>query len=832
MMNKKFLSAILFGALMVTSTGTFVSCKDYDDDIDEINGKIDKIETTLSELESKIGDKGVTSVTFDEKTGVLTVVDGTGTKTYTIKTTAPDVDEVTITVDGKDLKVNGKVVGQVGDTVEVKDGELIINGKATGMKVGQYAILTDNSNGVVTITLPDANGTLQTIKLPTALAAITGIEIMKTSDYTLPWGKATSANSNWAGPKGAIAKDQLLVGTPSSLVVRVTPASYDLSAAAIKLIASDGETEAPATISATPYEGIITKAASANGLWVLDIEPNSTVTASNIAKAFQYKGSDIAYAVQVDGNILTSYDTKVAPTAAVTNKEVNALYANGALVATASGFSNPPAVVTVPYGKEVTFSVDNMVTKQDGSSYVIDTQTEVAYDAYLTTKTPTTLANKGITINGKTMTISSTAAAAGAKNISLTVNYVKFDGTTATAVDFTVNFEGTEVDPETPVSEVTYKAMDTPGKIIIDLGTALTGMSTADAAKVAAARMKWTVADDKAAKFIYASPTVKYYKDLKADGTDGKTEVTPVTAENIKTVKYAVIQNGSYQATAEAGSYTLNLTLTDVDGNEFKKVAAPVKVTLPAFDELLSKSKAFTDNVLTALLSGTGSNVKKYNMTNAYNEVADDFKWANIKFEPQLAADGTALATCTTGATPTLEATGVIADNKVKQNVTVKGNYFIGGTANTKLKVEIPSFEVKFVSPFADAAFLFYKENAVVTPIAVTLEDDGKNANTGTYTIKNRTGAGTSVSKYNGLSLKASNSEKEFNSSIDFFGTTKASYTFKVKDAGKGKAADATDGLKLEDMPMGVGVYETTIEVTITDLNGIKTVVNIPIKVQ
>ena len=31
-MNKKFLSAILFGALMVTSTGTFVSCKDYDDD--------------------------------------------------------------------------------------------------------------------------------------------------------------------------------------------------------------------------------------------------------------------------------------------------------------------------------------------------------------------------------------------------------------------------------------------------------------------------------------------------------------------------------------------------------------------------------------------------------------------------------------------------------------------------------------------------------------------------------------------------------------------------------------------------------------------------------
>ena len=44
-MNKKFLSAILFGALMVTSTGTFVSCKDYDDDIDDLQEQINKLAT-------------------------------------------------------------------------------------------------------------------------------------------------------------------------------------------------------------------------------------------------------------------------------------------------------------------------------------------------------------------------------------------------------------------------------------------------------------------------------------------------------------------------------------------------------------------------------------------------------------------------------------------------------------------------------------------------------------------------------------------------------------------------------------------------------------------
>ncbi len=32
-MNKKYLSVILFGALMTASTGVFTSCKDYDDDI-------------------------------------------------------------------------------------------------------------------------------------------------------------------------------------------------------------------------------------------------------------------------------------------------------------------------------------------------------------------------------------------------------------------------------------------------------------------------------------------------------------------------------------------------------------------------------------------------------------------------------------------------------------------------------------------------------------------------------------------------------------------------------------------------------------------------------
>lgn len=54
-MNKKFLNAILFGAMISASTSTFVSCKDYDDDIDQLQMQIDQnASTAASELAAKV----------------------------------------------------------------------------------------------------------------------------------------------------------------------------------------------------------------------------------------------------------------------------------------------------------------------------------------------------------------------------------------------------------------------------------------------------------------------------------------------------------------------------------------------------------------------------------------------------------------------------------------------------------------------------------------------------------------------------------------------------------------------------------------------------------
>lgn len=53
-MNKKYLNAVLLGTLLVTSIGTFTSCKDYDDDIKGLQEQIDKNGSTVSDLQNQL----------------------------------------------------------------------------------------------------------------------------------------------------------------------------------------------------------------------------------------------------------------------------------------------------------------------------------------------------------------------------------------------------------------------------------------------------------------------------------------------------------------------------------------------------------------------------------------------------------------------------------------------------------------------------------------------------------------------------------------------------------------------------------------------------------
>ena len=54
-MKRKYLSALLMGTLTVASMSTFTSCKDYDDDISNLQGQIDKL-ATADQLSQKVAE--------------------------------------------------------------------------------------------------------------------------------------------------------------------------------------------------------------------------------------------------------------------------------------------------------------------------------------------------------------------------------------------------------------------------------------------------------------------------------------------------------------------------------------------------------------------------------------------------------------------------------------------------------------------------------------------------------------------------------------------------------------------------------------------------------
>ena len=86
-MKRKYFSALLMGALTIASVSTFTSCKDYDDDINNLQNQIDALSKTLSELQTKINDGSILkSVESDGNGGIIVTVTKNGTDTsYNIK---------------------------------------------------------------------------------------------------------------------------------------------------------------------------------------------------------------------------------------------------------------------------------------------------------------------------------------------------------------------------------------------------------------------------------------------------------------------------------------------------------------------------------------------------------------------------------------------------------------------------------------------------------------------------------------------------------------------------------------------------------------------------
>ena len=735
-MRKKYLSALLFGALLFASAGTFTSCKDYDDDINNLQEQINTINTTLSDLKAQVGDKGVSSVTFDEATGVLTVIDADGTHTYTIKTSAGEVGEVQVTIDGQSLVVNGETVGKIGDTVTVnEDGYLCINGEATEIKTGKYAILKDTANGIYTITLPDEKGELQTIQLAMATSNITvnsywhifsridsivkisensySLETVSADEDGLRWGVA-GKDIAWKGPKGAVKSGQLLVGQTNTPEISIRPLTYDLSSQKIELVDSKGGI-APVKVTATPasYDDnyIIgsSRAADPKGLWNLNYQLTDDVTADNIATEFatkQYNADyNKAYALSINGNIVTDYiyviDTDVNKTTTV----------NAATVKENSNFKLQGMYCESGATSEISYA----------DQYVYDIYTEFA-DADVNDAEAA-----GVTIKDNVI---SAPATVGQRSFNVKVHLLCVDGSEI-VLDETVYIGSTQADAE-EIATTTYtvKAND-KSSLIVNLGTTFSSLSADEA--ISLTSLDWTTDD---AKFLLKAnelnSSVTYYEDAECKNKVSFND----NFANIKRIKYAKFDIANFNTDATAGKHSITVTLYTNKG-EYKKVNVPVEVVLPSFDDLFTKSAAWTDsNNVTMRLDKDGNAT----MMTAYKTSVDLSKQPlSVTFGK---VDSKSAVNSDKASFNTNDATFKITENVIKdhvlQSVKAQSIYVLNGIEGFTIKSN--EYTMTFISPLDGAKIVNYANN-VETPFKIIGSEGTFNA----YT--------TSGNKKNGVSL-------------------------------------------------------------------------------
>ena len=347
-MRKKYLSALLFGALLFASAGTFTSCKDYDDDINNLQSQIDANAKGIEEL------KGLVStgdyVTNVEKTaeGLVVTFKEAGSKTIALG-------------------------DQVGSVVEVKDGVLYIDGEATEIKVaettpdgeatkapvkidgGFWAVLNEEGeyektnipvSGVslagdeqtgFTLTVTNADGTQATVDLPSAASSLVDLVLPNTTfndgaitngeialaqyNFKLTTGKKAT---NWKGSKELPADGSIIVAQAAPIMIQINPVDVDAKDVSFSLINSQNKT-ADITFDVKDYTGLFTgtRAANTNGLYDLTVEDQifaNTEAAKKYVGALADKGQlfavtagkirseyKVAYVVQADVYQLSTY---------------------------------------------------------------------------------------------------------------------------------------------------------------------------------------------------------------------------------------------------------------------------------------------------------------------------------------------------------------------------------------------------------------------------------------------------------------------------------------------------------------------------------------------
>lgn len=339
-MRKKYLSALLFGALLFASAGTFTSCKDYDDDIDNLQSQITANADAIKALQDLVkAGKYVTAVSNDGNTITFTFNDAS-TQVITL---TPEQSAQVVEVKGGELYIDNEPTGiKVSEDaapetglVKVQNGTWWVLGEKgeytnTNIPVSGVTAVGDKNEGY-TLTIYAADGSKQDVFVPGAASLITSIELKKNVANEFKITKAEFEKpSKWAG-KATLPEDKAVIFTSSKLEVRINPVSapateveYTLTNAANKdlsnVILKANSTDIGNGLTIGGAQG--RAAYEGNGLFTLSMDMKVLTEAEGKAfvkaldedaKALATNPNDkIAYAVNANKSARSAYGVVIA----------------------------------------------------------------------------------------------------------------------------------------------------------------------------------------------------------------------------------------------------------------------------------------------------------------------------------------------------------------------------------------------------------------------------------------------------------------------------------------------------------------------------------------
>ena len=276
-MNKKILSAILFGALMVSSTGTFVSCKDYDDDIDNLQEQINKL-ATKEDMTSQIATlQAALDAAKTEAAAAKASAEQAVAKANSAESTATEAEKAAAQAALDAANAKAEAIKAAQDEVAKVKAELeaAIDSKFEAEKEALAKTISELTETVTKLTGLTTD-MITSIDLQTAEGFTTQLDL---NYYQIADNKTWGGKTSYTFGKDMEGSFTVSAGeifaNPASLLVSVAPANAALPAEILSIVDSEGTSiNDYINLTSSSYTDKLYKGARAasNGLYTVTAE--------------------------------------------------------------------------------------------------------------------------------------------------------------------------------------------------------------------------------------------------------------------------------------------------------------------------------------------------------------------------------------------------------------------------------------------------------------------------------------------------------------------------------------------------------------------------------